>query len=560
MESNLYMKQTKIKKSAIAVLLMGLLSQNAFAAGPVPDAGAVKRDNITTPAPQPKPEATLPQAVEPSVLSQDTTPIEVKKVTVTGGTVFSPESLEALVAEYSTGTKTLGDLQKAAAKITAHYRKNGYFLARAYLPKQSLTNGEVTINVLEGKLGEVKVENTSRLNESKANAMLAKVKAGEPLQKKSVDRALLLLSDMPGVGAVDSRVEAGANTGETNLIVGLKEAPLFNGRLELDNHGSLYSGRYRVGGSVNANSPFGFGEQFSARLMVSDEDLIFGRLGAQVPIGSDGLTLSGGYSRTQYSLGDSFDPLDARGNSDTVDAGLRYPFIRSQNLNIYGSLGAEYRKLQDEIRSTNTKTNKNAKVGNAALNADWRDGFGGGGANQAGLTFTHGKLNIETASAAAIDALGAKTEGNYSKWNWNLSRQQAISQKLSASMQARGQFTGDNQDSAEKFVLGGPNGVRAYPAGEASGDKGWLASAELRYALMPQLAASLFYDVGGIEVNANKFLTTSNTRDIAGAGVGLSGYYKNFDWRAVAAWRTTGDAVSEENKTPRLWVNAGYRF
>lgn len=554
------MSKEFLKETAITIFSMSLLAQGVFAAEIVPDAGAVKRDNVPAPAPLPKSEATLPQAAEPSALSQDTTPIEIKKISVTGATVFSPESLEALVAEYSTGTKTLGDLQKAAAKISAHYRKNGYFLARAYLPKQSLTNGEVTINVLEGKLGEIKVENTSRLNKDKANAMLAKIKTGEPLQKKSVDRALLLLSDMPGVGGVDSRVEAGANTGETNLIVGLKEAPLFNGRLELDNHGSLFSGRYRVGGIVIANSPFGFGEQFSGRLMVSDEDLIFGRLGAQVPIGADGLTLIGGLSRTQYSLGDSFDPLDARGNSDTVDASLRYPFIRSQNLNIHGSVGAEYRKLQDEIRSTDTKTDKNAKVGNIGVSADWRDSLGGGGVNQAGLTFFQGDLDIETASAAAIDALGAKTEGSYSKWNWNLSRQQAISQKLSASLQARGQFTSDNQDSAEKFVLGGPNGVRAYPAGEGSGDIGWLASAELRYAFMPQIAASVFYDAGGIEVNADKFLTTDNTRDIAGYGLGLSGYYKAFDWRAVAAWRTTGDAVAEDDKTPRLWVNAGYRF
>ena len=554
------MQQKKIKKSTMAVLLMGLLSQIAFAAEPVPDAGAVKRDNVPAPSPIPKPEATLPSADETIDVSDDKTPIAVESIVISGNTKFSNEVLSELVKEYASGEQTLGSLQKATARITEHYRQAGYFIARAYLPKQTIENGIVKIEVLEGKLGALKVENTSRLNEDKANAMLAKIKTGEPLQKKPVDRALLLLSDMPGVGGVDSRVEAGANTGETNLIVGLKEAPLLNGRLELDNHGSLYSGRYRVGGSINANSPFGFGEQLSARLMVSDEDLIFGRLGAQVPIGADGLTLSGGYSRTQYSLGDSFDPLDARGNSDTVDASLRYPFIRSQNLNIYGSVGAEYRKLQDEIRSTNTKTDKNAKVGNIGVNADWRDRLGGGGANQAGLTFTHGKLDIETASAAAIDALGAKTEGNYSKWNWNLGRQQAITQKLSASLQTRGQHTSDNLDSAEKFTLGGPNGVRAYPAGEGSGDIGWLASAELRYAFMPQIAASVFYDAGGIEVNADKFLTTDNTRDIAGYGLGLSGYYNNFDWRAVAAWRTTGDAVSESNKTPRFWVNAGYRF
>lgn len=551
--------QHNITKKMIALCIAAMFS-NAFAGGVTPDAGSIKRDNVPATAPPPKPDANLPQAAEPSAVSQDTTPIEIKKITVDGATVFTNESLQALVAEYATGTHTLGDLQKAAAKITAHYRKNGYFLARAYLPKQSLEDGVVTISVLEGNLGELKVENISRLSDSKLNAYLGKINTGKPLQKKQVDRALLLLSDTPGVGGLDSRVEAGANVGETNLVVTAKEAALFSGRIEADNYGSLYSGRYRIGGNVDANSPFGFGERLSARLMVSDENLIFGRLGAQVPIGADGLTLSGGYGRTQYSLGDSFDPLDARGDSDTFDASLRYPFIRSQNLNVYGSVGAEYRKLQDEIRSTNTKTDKNAKVGNVGINADLRDSLGGGGANQAGLTFTQGKLDIETASAAAIDAVSAKTEGSYNKWNWNLSRQQAITQKLSASVQARGQHTSDNLDSAEKFTLGGANGVRAYPTGEGSGDIGWLASAEVRYAFMPQIAASVFYDAGGIEVNADKFLTTDNTRSIAGYGLGLSGYFKAFDWRAVAAWRTTGDAVSEPDKTPRFWFQAGWRF
>lgn len=553
------------KKNNIVLILSVLTvlsgqSINIHAAAPLPDAGSIKRDNIPIPAPLPKDNATLPHAAEPSDLSQDATQFTVSQIKVSGATVFSNESLEALVSEYASSSHTLGDLQKAAAQITAHYRQAGYFLARAYLPKQSLQDGVVTINVLEGTLGELKLENNSRISNDKANAMLAKIKQGEPLKATTSNRALLLVSDLPGVDNLDARVEPGANTGETNLVTSLSESRVFSGGLELDNYGSLYSGRYRVGGNINLNSPFGYGEQLSARLLISNEDLIYGRLGAQVPIGSDGLTLSGGYNRTQYSLGDTFDPLDARGNSDTVDLTLRYPFIRSQKLNVYGSLSAEYRKLQDEIRSTNTKADKNAKVGNAAINADWRDALGGGGANQAGITFSHGDLNIETASTALIDAVGAKTEGSYSKWNWNLSRQQAVTQKLSASVQARGQFTSDNLDSAEKFVLGGPYGVRAYPTGEGSADIGWLASAELRYAFMPQIVASVFYDAGGIEVNADKFLTTDNTRDIAGYGLGLSSYYKAFDLRAVAAWRTTGDAVSESNKTPRFWVNVGYRF
>lgn len=557
----IYKNNLALHRLALLSALLFYWPSSVLAGQTLPDAGAVTRDAVPTPSVKaPRAGPVLPESDYKPSSSEDTTPIEVKGIKIQGATVFSESELQKIVEHFSTGTHTLGELQFAAVRITAHYRKAGYFLARAYLPKQSLQDGVVTIKVLEGSLGELKLENNSRVSDEKANAMLGKIEQGKPVQNTTTNRALLLLSDLPGVDNLEARVEPGANTGETNLVTSLSESRVFSGGFEFDNYGSLYSGRYRVGGNINLNSPFGYGEQLSTRLLISDEDLIYGRLGAQVPISSDGLTLSGGYNRTQYSLGDTFDPLDARGNSDTVDLTLRYPFIRSQKLNVYGSLSAEYRKLQDEIHSTNTKTDKNAKVGNAAIYADWRDALGGGAANQAGITFSHGDLNIETASAALIDAVGAKTEGSYSKWNWNLSRQQAITQKLSANVQARGQFTSDNLDSAEKFVLGGPFGVRAYPTGEGAADIGWLINAELRYVMLPQLSASIFYDAGGIEVNADPFLTTDNTRDIAGYGLGLSGFYKAFDWRATAAWRTKGESVSEPDKRPRFWLHGGWGF
>jgi hypothetical protein len=46
----------------------------------------------------------------------------------------------------------------------------------------------------------------------------------------------------------------------------------------------------------------------------------------------------------------------------------------------------------------------------------------------------------------------------------------------------RGQWADTNLTSSEKFSLGGNDAVRAYPTGEAPGDRGWLATAELRYA------------------------------------------------------------------------------
>jgi hypothetical protein len=68
-----------------------------------------------------------------------------------------------------------------------------------------------------------------------------------------------------------------------------------------------------------------------------------------------------------------------------------------------------------------------------------------------------------------------------------------------------GQTASKNLDSSEKFSLGGINGVRAYPQGEASGDEGYRGTVELRHNVMPNVQATVFYDWGKVTINRNPF-------------------------------------------------------
>jgi hemolysin activation/secretion protein len=101
---------------------------------------------------------------------------------------------------------------------------------------------------------------------------------------------------------------------------------------------------------------------------------------------------------------------------------------------------------------------------------------------------------------------------------------------------------------------------KAYPSGEASGDSGWLASLELRYAVLLQVAVSVFLRCRQVNVNTNPYLTTANKKSLAGAGIGLSGEYEAFNWRTTLAWRNGDASTAEPDKKPRLWVQAGWRF
>ena len=484
----------------------------------------------------------------------------VKGVNFIGVSRFSPDALLEVVKDSALGERTLRELEAAANLISTYYRRAGFFLARAYIPQQGIQDGVVTIAVSEGKLADIKVENTTRMPNARIEAYLSDVKPGEPVNRVPTDRAIFLLQDLPGIAQADSRFSPGKEAGTTTLVVNTKPSPLLTGRVEADNYGSQFTGRYRLTASGELNSPLGFGERISARLMHSDKDLNSGRLAAQVPIGSDGLTLSGSVSHTQYALGDSFANLDAVGQSTSGEVNLRYPIIRSANLNLYAQGGVERRKLVDELRSFSVRTDKHATLGTASLSTDWRDGWGGGGITQGSVTLVHGRLGIDSPAAAAIDDAGAQTQGSYNKVTWNIERQQTLFNRVSLGLSWRGQYSDKNLDTSEKFFLGGATGVRAYPSGEGSGDHGWLASAELRYQVAPQMMASVFYDEGQIKVNAKPFLTTPNERRLSGMGIGFSGAVSSLDWRVTAAWRGTGTPVSEADRHPRVWVQVGWRF
>jgi hemolysin activation/secretion protein len=113
--------------------------------------------------------------------------------------------------------------------------------------------------------------------------------------------------------------------------------------------------------------------------------------------------------------------------------------------------------------------------------------------------------------------------------------------------------------------LGGFNGVRAYPSSEASGDRGYIARAELRH-LIPlkeqdkQLQLAFYFDHGGVlrMSNAGDFY-----RHLEGAGIGLI-YSRYEDWfiRTDYAWKVGSErsASDPSHHGGRFWIRAGVYF
>jgi hemolysin activation/secretion protein len=113
------------------------------------------------------------------------------------------------------------------------------------------------------------------------------------------------------------------------------------------------------------------------------------------------------------------------------------------------------------------------------------------------------------------------------------------------------------------MYLGGANGVRAYPQGEASGDQGVLGTLELRYHTnLPGLTLSTYFDAG--TTRSMHHTTTAapfnSSSTLKGWGIGIS-YSKPNDWfaRFDYARRIGGyDGMSQDAESKdRMWFILG---
>jgi hemolysin activation/secretion protein len=203
---------------------------------------------------------------------------------------------------------------------------------------------------------------------------------------------------------------------------------------------------------------------------------------------------------------------------------------------------------------------------------DFRDRLFSGGLNSYAVTYTRGDLEIAPAAVLAADqapGTGPQTSGNFSKWNLDARRLQRLTDQFNLLLAYSGQLASKNLATAEKMSLGGPNGVRAYPVGEAPGDSGHLLTAELRYIfpgfklLGGDLTLSAFVDHGQVKTLEDPPpadpTAGMNRRSISGYGLGVSvGREGNFLVRANLA--TPGDdetPISDpKERDPRLWFQA----
>ena len=563
-----------------ALALLSLWGALALAQSPGtrPDAGRVlqeTREPFRLPPPSPD-LAPRPPEPKPALGGQPKLRVKVAGFAFTGNTLIPESELKEKVQEFIGKELNFEGLNDAATEARAYYRSRGYFLAQAYLPEQTIRNGIVEISIIEGRWGIIELDKKPATRISTkllAGIIGAHLEQGGIITETGLERPLLLINDLPDA-TVTTELRPSETVGAANLRVNVDPgAGPLTGSVDADNHGNRFTGEYRFGFNVSWNQPLEWGDRLSVRGFTTDEHMWYGRIAYDIPVGYWGTRIGASYSKFDYALGKDFAPLLANGEGEVSSVYGFHSLVRTRNTNVLLNFGGESKKLVDRIESTTpiTVTTQNIYTYKLGVVGDFRDGMFSGGLNAYTISYTWGNLGT---SAAAAGADTRNTEGNFNKWNFDARRQQRLTDDLSILLSASGQLASKNLASAEKIALGGPNGVRAYPVGEATADTGIVTQTEMRY-IIPQfkmagadLTALAFFDYGAAKINqvpAKDPVTgvqtdSENIRSFSGYGIGGSlGKEGDFLLRISASWSHTYDEQPQSDtarRVPRVWMQA----
>jgi hemolysin activation/secretion protein len=470
---------------------------------------------------------------------------------------------------------SIGQLQDIAGELTNLYRKNGFILAQSYVPEQKVENGDVVIQIVEGKLNNVVVEN----NHLYGRTILLKPfdgYAGKPVLKQSIESGILRVNDYPGL-SVFGVFRPGPMTGTTDLVLKVQDERRLDFSLQGDNYGSKVTGEYRVRGDFSLNNVSDSADVLNGSLLATfnPANNLYGAFSYERPLKDIRDSAGFGYSNNSYSIGGDLADLGVTGSSEIENLYWRRSFQRGIQYNSYALMAFALKnaKLSAPIDTTDKLSVVSAEYGFNSTNAIFT------GVNIGLIRLSQGLGNFlgsmqssDDPSSSRHGGSGQYAGGAFTKLEFRYDRVQRLTINDTVSVTVSGQYSNDLLTSIEQMALGGPTSVRAYPISEFLVDSGYFASMEWvvrapgfantpafgHYTWGQILQVAVFVDIAGGTLN-DPLPTDQSSVNISGIGTGLRFNFSGFSAHLDVA-KPMSKVSGQNVESTQAYVNIIYKF
>ena len=451
----------------------------------------------------------------------------IKQIKVEGVTQYPPEQIKKIFGPLEGKRVSLEALRNAADQLESRYRADGFFLVRVFVPPQQVKDGLFSLRVVEGYIEAAFAEGGTDAAQQLVERLLAPVVGKKPIDLQSLEKALLILNDIPGVRAAGV-LRQGSALGASELVVSLVDPPKVSSLFSMNNSLSRSLGEWNTNLNVNINNPSATRlGQLSLGLSTSalNDYLRAVTVRYSTFVGDQGMVVSMGGLAASAKLGASLVGIES--NSYSLGPRVRYPLKRSRGVSLFidGGLTLNHSRTMSDGSELIADSSTVADVSLAAVDLGRFNGN-----TEATVGISQG---LDALGSISTNALAPSVSGfsqRFTKLKYSASRLQGLPQDFSLQMNFLGQWSSDTLLSGEQVLFGGSTLGRAYDSGAVAGDSGFGLLMELRKDMpaekfIPRLANGkvqffIFTDYAEarLNLNPNRSETTASLRS-HGAGL-----------------------------------------
>jgi hemolysin activation/secretion protein len=435
-------------------------------------------------------------AAGPASTAPATVHFDINRFDVRGNTLLPQQTLDSLLTPFVGKSRDFSDVMGALEAVEAAYHAQGYQLVRIDLPEQELDQGVVILNVVQIKIGRVKIEGNTHFDDANIRRSLPDLVEWQAPDMQAISKSLKLANENPAKKTVLA-VQSGEQDDAVDATLTVTDESLWSATLNVDNSGTKETGKTHAGVILQNANLFGLDQvlnlQYTTTVEQPSRVSVYG-VGYHVPL---------------YALGDSMDFFGSYSNVDsgTVTAGIfdlavsgkgavfgaRY----NRNLPTAGSYdskliyGVDYKAYKNSLQLLGFELGNDITVHplSLAYQGSWalpttNVGFA--------LTLIHNVAGGSRGGQQDFDMARVGAAANYNALRFDASAIQALPLDWQFRAAVNGQYTNDALVPGEQFGAGGATSVRGFEEREISNDSGVVGNLEI---YTPPLCASIDADL-----------------------------------------------------------------
>ncbi len=397
--------------------------------------------------------------------------------------MFSDQELLKILAPFTGQELSAESLQQARRQLTLFYIQRGYINSGVLLPDQQVKAGVVTLQILEGTLGQVNVRGNEGLDTDYIRDRIQSSTENEVININTLQERLQVLQLNPVIQRINAELKPSSQLSKGILEVEVSEASPYRAYLQINNHRSPSIGSFQGIVDLSHLNLLGWSDVLHFRYRQT-EGAKDAAIDYRVPVTRWDTTISFAAEQSDSEvIADPFSELDIESESASQTIGIRQPLYKTPSSELALELQYDQRSsktflLGEKFSFSRGVENGESEVSVARFIQEWVD------RNRLQVLALRSRFSFGLDQGNATVSDNGDPDGLFSAWlgqfQWLRRFSFWDSQLL---FRGDAHLANDHLLSLERFSIGGANSVRGYRENLITADNGWVASLEGRITM-----------------------------------------------------------------------------